>query len=206
MTDPDYDKTNDNEAEHSLTLPVCAQCQETISSGDEIQTENAVFCSTCYGQLKNALDDALVSQGQGINFMGAVAGGLAGSLLGALAWWGFVTATNIQFGLVAVLIGWGAGKGVVVFSGHRRAFSLQLISVALAAVGYALASYWVMRTLIQNYAEANNMIGNMPLFPDPALLIDVVSSGFEMFDFIFLAIVLWQAWKMPAPVTMNTGD
>ena len=31
----------------------------------------------------------------------------------------------------------------------------------------------------------------------------LVAAGFEAFDFVFLGIVLWQAWKMPAPVRLG---
>ncbi len=184
----------------------CAQCQVTITGGEEIRTDNAVFCPRCYDDIKNVLHDSLAEQSQNINYPGAVAGGLLGGLMAALIWWGFVTVTNIQFGLVAVIIGWAAGKGVLILSGHKRAQSLQLIAVGLTLISYGMATYWVSRTFIHQYFAENDLVGSLPLFPPPALFMDVVSTGFQLFDVIFLAIALWQAWKMPAPFVLKTGD
>ncbi len=184
----------------------CDQCQAAIPRGEEIRTENAVFCPGCFEEIKRVLQDSLADQSQNINYLGAVAGGLLGGLLAALVWWGFVTVTNIQFGLVAVIIGWAAGKGVMILSGYKRALSLQLIAVGLTVLSYGMATYWVSRTFIHQYFAENDMVGSLPLFPDPTLFLDVVTSGFEFFDVIFLAIALWQAWKMPAPVVLNTGN
>ena len=43
----------------------------------------------------------------------------------------------------------------------------------------------------------------IPWLPDPGLLVEVVRAGFGMFDFFFLAIVLYQAWKIPAPFRVH---
>ncbi len=63
-----------------------------------------------------------------------------------------------------------------------------------------------MRSLIIEYYANNGQEVSLSLFPEPAIFFDVVSSGFELFDLIFLAIALWQAWKMPAPMSMNGSD
>ncbi len=184
----------------------CAQCQIAVSADHAVQTDNAVFCTRCFAELKRVLEDSLAGQSQNINYLGAVAGGLLGGLLGALIWWGFVMVTNIQFGLIAVVIGWGAGKGVVMFSGHKRSRTLQVISVSLAALSYGMASYWVMMSAFHEYFAENGITTKLPMIPTPALFVDVVSAGFQMFDLIFLAFALWQAWKMPAPVVLNSGE
>lgn len=184
----------------------CAQCSIEVPVGQEVRTQNASFCQSCFAQMKLILEDSIAEQGKSINFGGAVVGGLIGGLVGALIWWGFTVVTNIQFGLVAVVIGWGVGKGVTTMSGQKRALSLQIISVGLAAVSYVMSSYWVSWTFYNRYAAQEGFEGSLPFIPDPALLMDVVSAGFEMFDLIFVAIVLWQAWKMPMPIKLQAGD
>ncbi len=193
------------EAEETETLN-CDQCQIAIAGGEEIRTDNAVFCPRCFDEIKRVLNDSLAEQSQNINYLGAAAGGLLGGMIAALIWWGFVTVTNIQFGLVAVIIGWAAGKGVVIMSGHKRSQSLQLMAVGLTLVSYGLATYWVSRTFIHQYIAENDLVWTLPLFPPPGLFLDVVSTGFQIFDVIFLAIALWQAWKMPAPFVLKPGD
>lgn len=181
----------------------CAQCQVALAAGEGVATQNALFCSDCYGQLTEAVTGALAEQGRHINWLGALLGGVLGGLLGAGVWWGFTVVTRIQFGLVAVVIGWAAGKGVLTFSGHKRALPLQLMSVAITLVSYVLASYWVTRTYVHRYIAENGMSGSLPLLPSPGLLVDVVTSGFEVWTLVFLAIALWQAWKMPAPIVLR---
>ena len=185
---------------------VCSQCQTVIPAGTGIATESAVFCQLCYGQLTSMVEAAVAEQGHNINYLGAVAGGLLGGMLGAAVWWGFTTVTNIQFGLVAVIIGWGAGKGVVTLSGGKRALPLQLISLAITLVSYGLATYWVTRTYIIRYMAENGVQAEVPFFPDPGLFLGIVRSGFELFDLIFLAIALWQAWKMPSPIVLQKSE
>lgn len=184
----------------------CAECGTNVPADLAVRTENATFCGDCFATLTRAVEEALADQSRGINYGGAVLGGALGGMLGAAVWWGFTTLTNIQFGLVAVVIGWGVGKGVTIMSGHKRALSLQLISVLLAAVSYGLATYWVFLSAFRSYVAENNLDGSLPFLPTPELFIEVFTAGFEMFDLIFLAIVLWQAWKIPAPISLNTGD
>lgn len=152
------------------------------------------------------IETVLAQQDQGINFPGAIAGGLLGGALGALIWWGVVVVTNFQIGLIAIVIGWAVGQGVHILSGRKRALSLQIISVAITAISYSIASYYVGRTFFQKYAAENNIDGGLPLIPDLSLFFDVVTSGMEMFDLLFVAIALWQAWKMPAPLVIQRSE
>ena len=38
--------------------------------------------------------------------------------------------------------------------------------------------------------------------PNPSALMEVVTLGFGVMDVVFLAIVLWEAWRRPAPVKL----
>jgi hypothetical protein len=39
------------------------------------------------------------------------------------------------------------------------------------------------------------------LLPDPELFLKVVRGGFGPMDVLFLGIVLYQAWRIPAPAS-----
>ncbi|MCP4292919.1 MAG: hypothetical protein GY780_13925 [bacterium] len=182
----------------------CGQCQGLIPNGEEIRTENAVFCPGCFHEIQKILHDSIGEQSQNINYLGALSGGIIGGLITALLWWGFVTLTHFQIGIVAIIIGWGTGKGVAVFSGNKRSLGLQLMSIGLTLISYGMATYWVSRTFVHHYFAENSMAGTLPLFPTPALFMDVVGTGFQAFDLIFLGIALWQAWKITAPMKINT--
>ena len=129
----------------------------------------------------------------------AVIGALAGAAAGVLAWWGITVWSNTAFGLVAILIGLAVGKGSVLLSGNRGARSLQILSVVVSGVAFFYATYLVNRTfLLQTLAEEGNAVV-LSVLPNPITFIEVVRLGFGGMDFLFLAIVLYEAWKLPAP-------
>jgi len=188
----------------------CAQCGTSLSgSAPRMEVENRIFCRSCYETLRHQVQMALNRQGSDINYPMAAAGGVLGGAVGALVWWGFTVTTHISFGLVAVVIGIAVGQGVLRFSGGKRSRGLQVLSTAISGVSFFYATYLVNRSLIFDYYEQENPVEAaslvLPWVPDPSLLVDVVQAGFGMFNFIFLAIVLFQAWKIPAPFRVHPG-
>ena len=181
----------------------CAECGTLLSEGqDQETTEGGVFCRPCYNNLSIQLHQVLEAQGTGINYTMAVVGGLAGGAVGGLAWWAFTVLTRIAFGLVAVVIGFTVGWGVVRFAGNKRSVGLQGISAGLAAASFFYASYLVNRTfLLRAMAERGEPVA-LPLFPPPNLFFEVVKLGFGLMDVVFLAIVVYQAWKIPRPLKL----
>lgn len=182
----------------------CRQCGRKLSQHEEkVQTEGGVFCTTCFGLLKDQISSAIGAQAKEINYSAALLGGLLGGAGGALVWWGFTVMTGIAFGLVAIVIGFAVSRGISYFTGGKRALGLQILSVAIAAVSYFYASYLVNRTFLLRYMEEQGQTGDFPWLPDPQLFYRVVSLNFEAFDLIFLAIVIWEAWRGLAPLKLT---
>jgi hypothetical protein len=181
----------------------CAECGSVLAEGqDREATEGGVFCRHCFEGLTFQLQQVLEAQGQDINYAAAVAGGLVGAALGAVVWWGFTVVTHVAFGLVAVLIGVGVGKGVVMATGNRRHRNLQVLSATIAIAGYCYATYLVNRTFIHRaYAEKGEAV-LLPLLPDPGFFFQVLRMGFDVMDLVFLAIVVYEAWKIPSPLVL----
>ena len=185
----------------------CAQCSTVLREGEDRETtEEGVFCRPCFNNLTVQLRQAIEAQGTEINYSMAVVGGLLGAGIGIGAWWGFTVVTNIVFGLVAVVIGFTVGKGVIILSGDKRSQGLQILSVAIAALSFFYATFLVNRTFIlRDYAERGEEV-DIPLLPSPELFFEVVRLGFRIMDLVFLAIVVYQAWKIPAPLKISLGD
>ena len=181
----------------------CAQCGTALTEGvDREVTEGGVFCSTCYGALREQVRMAVQAQGADIPYPNAVIGAVLGGALGALVWWGFTVVTQIAFGLVAVVIGFAVGKGILLMTGNKRAQGLQILSVVVSGLSFLYASYLVNRTFIlRAFAEDGEEIV-LPLLPSPELLFNAVRINFGVMDLVFLAIVLYQAWKIPAPLQL----
>jgi hypothetical protein len=180
---------------------VCAQCGRALPDpADRVEVEDRAFCRSCYETLRHQIQMAVARQGADINYSGAVVGGLLGGAAGALVWWGFTVTTHIAFGLVAIVIGLAVGHGVLRFSGGKRARGLQILSTAISGVSFFYATYLVNRSLILRvWSEQGGGPASLPWLPDAALFAEVVRANFGIFDFVFLAIVLYQAWKIPAP-------
>jgi len=181
----------------------CSECGTTLIEGqDRQQTDDAVFCRPCFERLTHEVNRALEAQGQDINYAMALVGGLGGAALGALVWWGFTVMTNIAFGLVAIVIGFAVGKGVTMLAGHKRHRNLQIMSIVIAVAGFAYASFLVNRTFIlKAFAEEGQHI-ELGLLPNPELLYRVIMAGASPMDLVFLAIVAYEAWKIPAPLRL----
>jgi hypothetical protein len=184
----------------------CQECGSALRDGQDREvTDDGSFCRACFERLTAQLQQVLEAQGQDVNYGVAVAGGLAGAALGVLAWWGFTVLTHIAFGLVAVVIGVAVGKGVVMASGNKRHRNLQVLSALISVAGFAYATYLVNRTFIQKaYSEKGEAVV-LPLLPGPDLVFQVASLGFGVMDLVFLAIVVWEAWKIPAPLELPLG-
>jgi hypothetical protein len=181
--------------------PRCAECETPLAEGqDRETTENGTFCRPCFNNLTSQLRQALDAQGRDVNYTQALVGGLLGGAAGVLVWWGFTVFTKVAFGLVAVVIGFTVGKGIVLLSGGKRSRSLQGLSVAIALLAYVYASYLVTRTFLLAQVAAQGL--TLPLVPGPELLLRVVQAGFSIMDLVFAAIVVYEAWKIPAPLRL----
>ena len=182
----------------------CAECGTVLAEGqDRETTDDSVFCRRCFNNLTSQLQQAVAAQGEDINYSMAAVGGLLGAAIGVLVWWGFTVVTNIAFGLVAVVIGFAVGKGVVMFSGNKRSQGLQITSAVIAVFGFAYASYLVTRTFVQKALAEQGQEAILPWVPAPDVLISVLQLGFGFMDVVFLAIVVYQAWKIPAPIRVG---
>lgn len=181
----------------------CAQCGKTLTPEDRVVTGDRVFCRSCYASLRAELEQAVTSMSSDVNYVNATIGALLGGAVGALVWWGFTVVTSIAFGLIAVAIGFLTGYGAVKFAGDKRSGGLQAISIAAALVSYAIATYLVNMTFA-NRALAAGGEGLRLAFPPQSLdlFVKVVSFDFGLMDLVFLAILVYEAWKIPRPVAL----
>jgi len=189
--------------EKTLQETTCSECGTRLAEGqDREATADGTFCRSCFERLREQLRQAVEAQQRDVPWMRAALGGLAGAALGVLAWWGFTVVTEIAFGLIAVGIGIAVGKGVVLASGEKRSQGLQALSVAISVAAFAYASYLVNRTFLQRAFAAQGSPGTLPFFPNPELFLSVVKLNLGIMDAVFLAIVVYEAWKIPAPVRL----
>jgi hypothetical protein len=112
----------------------CVFCKAPIT-GEYFQVNNQVACPNCrqqldahLGQRGNKLSRAFV----------AAAAGIAAAVVGWVIYWAILTFLHIEFGLVAILVGWMIGAAVRWGSKHTGGIFYQLMAVALTY--FAIAS------------------------------------------------------------------
>jgi hypothetical protein len=202
----------DDEAgqDRGLAIPEvvnCAECNTSLGAGSDREvTDGGTFCRPCFNNLTAQLHRAFEAQGLGINYPMALVGALAGAAIGVVAWWGFTIVTGISFGLVAIVIGIAVGKGAVMLSGGKRSVGLQALSITVSILAFFYASYLVNRTLLHQAFEAQGVTDRLPLAPPIQTFVEVIRLSFGLMDLVFLAIVAWEAWKIPAPIRMGPAS
>ena len=193
-----------SEPNHPVTSQeTCAQCGKVLSPNDRIASGDRVFCRSCYASLRAELERAVHVMSTDINYVNAAVGAVLGGVAGALVWWGFTVLTHISFGLVAIVIGFLVAKGAVLFSGGKRSKGLQGLSMVVSLVSFACASYLVNMTFI-NKALAERGDSNRLGFPPESLEMfqRVAMADAGIMDLVFLAIVLYEAWRIPRPIAL----
>jgi len=181
----------------------CLECNRVLAPDEDREnTPDGSFCRSCFNTLRDQIHAAVRAQGSGVNYGAAALGGVIGGILGAMLWWGFTVVTKISFGLVAVVIGFAVGQGIRMTTGGKRSRALQVLGALIALIAYFYATFLVNRTFILRQLADRNL--TIPFFPDPVLMYRVISAGFGIFDLVFLAIVVWQAWKMNAPFRLGS--
>jgi hypothetical protein len=198
--------TSGSAAAEVTPAETCAQCGKTLEARDRVASGDRVFCTSCYSSLRQELEHAVVAMGADIPYAKAALGAALGGAAGVLVWWGFTVVTSIAFGLVAVAIGFLVGQGAVRFAGGKRSGGLQALSISVALASYAVATYLVNMTFI-NRALAGKGDSFRLGFPpqDAGLFFRVLSADFGVMDVVFLAIVVFEAWRIPKPLALPKG-
>jgi hypothetical protein len=176
----------------------CASCSNSLDSKGEFYVlkgkkgeRDKVLCSNCMTQM----EDTLRKEVQDPNLPLALLAGLSGAALGAVVWYLLVRFTGWQVGIVAVLVGWLAGKGVVIGSGQKRGTNLQVLSVILTVIAMLASEYFVFNYF---FHEAG-FSGNIPVGDFLGVYRSYLFSGDGFLTIVFYAIAIWQAFVTPAP-------
>jgi len=126
---------------------------------------------------------------QGSIVMGVV-GGVVGGLLGAFIWAGFTALTGIQFGLIAVAIGFLVGLSTRTF-GNGNDIRFGAIGAVFAflgcLVGNMLAIYFMVAKT--DAKLAHGLIGR------PDVLLQVMGDNFSPIDILFYLIAIYEGFK-----------
>lgn len=126
----------------------CARCHKPITSAYYAVGQHPI-CAEC----RTLLDPPVTGSRFGRLFKAGLFG-LGAGLLGALIWYAVRRITNMEIGLVAIVVGFMVGKAVRKGSGNRGGRGYQVMAVILTYCCIA-ANYMpdIAQMLIQDYHE-----------------------------------------------------
>lgn len=181
----------------------CAQCDRLLTPADRVAAGDRVFCRSCHEKLRMELETAVQAMSEDINYGNAALGAVLGGIVGVLVWWGFTAATKWSLGLIAVGVGWAVGWGTLKFAGGKRSRGLQILSATVAVASWVAANFLVNATFVNRALAEKGDAFRVGIPPESIdLFIRVVSANFGIMDVVFLAIMVWEAWKLPRPVRL----
>lgn len=196
----------------------CARCQQHLSRS-YFQVNGHVVCESCAR--------ALEAERTGGSRMGrvvrAVGAGFGAAVLGALLYYGISALTGYEFGLIAIVVGFGVGAAVRWGSNGRGGWAYQALAIALTYL--AIVSTYVppiiksIRELPSQTATADAGVSNVSAETDAnaadrtppsagrfALAIGLLLviacaapflAGFQnIIGIVIIGIGLYEAWKL----------
>jgi hypothetical protein len=123
----------------------CALCRRLACRSCGSRVNGRVVCSACAAQIRTEIEREKAGPE---NLPGAVLGGVVGALLGGAVWAGVAIASGLAIGYVAILVGFLAGKGVVLGAGKRKSVQFQAVAVACAVLGLLAGKYMIVAHVI----------------------------------------------------------
>jgi hypothetical protein len=188
MTDPsNSDPLN---FEHAEVAPekaqmACANCSRAIES-TYYGWNTAYVCPSCHEQLSKQ------HQKPGSFFL-ALLFGAGAAVAGALLYYGIAALTNMEFGLIAIVVGIAVGKAVRAGAGAEAKKRYRALAIILTYMS-------ITATYVPSVLEGSE--GGSVLFAAIFSLVlpFLMIAQFEnIMGLVILAIGIYEAWKLSAP-------
>ena len=178
--------------------PACAMCRAPLAT-EYHELNGHPVCASC-----RAKEEAAHAQDmQWSRFITAAVYGFGAALAGGLLYWGFVKLTNIEFGLMAIAVGWLVGKAVMKGSNMRGGRRYQILALALTYFSITL-SYGVL--MIEEISKRPTPVAIGLGFILLLMLAAPFLGGFSNIIGLFIiGIGLFEAWKQTRLVPFSSG-
>lgn len=170
----------------------CALCALPLGGGEPRRVDGRPVCDPCALQLEEELR---AERNQLHKLPAAILGGQIGALVGAGLWTALAVFANIEFGLVAVAVGFLAGFGAKLGAGKARGRPFQIATAICAALGLVAGKYF---TFAHYVAEAWSAKGLSVTPFHPELIVQffwVLPELLSPFDALWFFFALSSAWK-----------
>jgi hypothetical protein len=131
------------------------------------------------------------------DILGGLLAGLVAAVLATGLWYAVVVVSHYQLGIIAIVVGFLVGQGVVLGAGRRGSVILVAISVVLTLLALVISEYLIVAAFVTDQLGAGETI---EVLQPPSFVIEVVveSVKADPLTLAFWAIALFQAFTIPA--------
>ena len=180
-------------AEYSTPPPsgaACVGCKRAITS-TYYQVDGKIICEACYHHLKQA--EAGGSDAGRV--LRAFLFGLGAAILGAVVYFAVTVVTHMEFGILAILVGFAVGFAVRKGSGGRGGQPYQLMAVVLTYL--AIVSIYAPH-LLKILDRQGPLVFLVLLCAVPWL-----AGVRNIIGWFIIGFGLYQAWRMNKRIPLN---
>jgi hypothetical protein len=175
-------------------LLTCAACKTPIT-GEYYQVNGQNFCAKCRTNI-----ESFAAGGSEITRFGrAVGAGIVAGFGGFLLYWVILELTHINFGLIAIVVGWMVGAAVRWGSNRMGGRFYQVLAVVITYV--AICSTYIPLVLRGAPHPADEVFFAF-IFAMKAPWLEGPSN---IIGWIIIAFGLMQAWQMNRELKMNVS-
>jgi hypothetical protein len=138
------------------------------------------------------------------DILGGLLAGLVAAVLATGLWYAVVAVSHYQLGIIAIVVGFLVGQGVVLGAGRRGSIVLVGISVVLTLLALVISEYLIIAKFVGDSLAVGE---SLELIQPPTIVLDVVAASVqaEPLTLAFWAIALFQAFTIPARLSRTTA-
>ncbi len=141
-----------------------------------------------------ALDDYLVGLRGEQNMAMGLLGGLIGAAIGAIGWAMITIATDTEFGLVAIAVGFLAGYGVRLL-GKGMETKFGILGAALAFLGCFVGKLLTIAIFVSRLGDDAGFLQVLVgMIMTPGAVADLMIQTFNPMDLLFYGIALYEGY------------
>ncbi|EEG76274.1 MgtC/SapB family protein [Dethiobacter alkaliphilus] len=190
------------EKSNSKGMIVCTNCDKVTSiletahfPAKNNKDIDKFLCPDCF----TAHEEELQQETEGVNAAKSILFSLGAAVICSLLWYGFVIITNMQAGVIAVLIGWIVANTAIYGAGKKRGTVVQGISAVATLFAMMFSEYLIIRHFAVLELAAEGITG-IPLFLPVEAVVQLITVGIQTdpITLVFWGIAIYQGYRIPA--------